>query len=384
MSLVEANGVAVLSGTINRPQRGVWTADLVIDQPDGSGFDVGTQVKITTAAGLNLVGVVAPNRSGSFLDSVHVRVLGGAGGLTKAATARAYNQPGAFVRDVINGLISDSGETLAPTTDATFLATNLSAWTVMSQTCKRALDNIVETVDDSLTWRILDDGTLWVGAETWPTVSAPDAVNMTFDPKQGTYVIGEDAPSIAPGTNVDGIGHVGRVEHHLEPDSIRTVVYVASDDGVERGFKQAIKNLVGSELSRRGIDFHALYSAKVVSQNGDGTLELKPTSPKLPGLSKVPLRHGLPAVQVQVAPGCFVLVGWDGGDPGSPYACLWGGGETLTSLSIGSAADAVLTKADMTALISAITTMANSGNGGGALAFTPPTNFGSTTVKVQR
>jgi hypothetical protein len=333
MALVQANGVAVLRGTINRPQRGVWTADLVIDQPDGSGFAVGTKVTITTDAGLRLVGVVAPNRSGSFLDSVHVRVVGGAGGLTKAATARAYVQPGAFVRDVVNGLVADSGEQLSSSTDAGFLNTNLAAWTVMSQTVKRALDNLVEVVDDSLTWRILEGGTLWVGAESWPTVSAPDAVSMQFDPANNLYVIGEDAPSIAPGTNVDGIGNVGRVEHHIEPDSIRTVAYVASD--VERGFKAHIKKLVDAQLARRGIDYTKRYQAKVITQSGDfSTVDVKPVNPALPGLSKVPVMWGIPGVTAQIAPGDLVMIGFDSADPSKPYACDWQPAATTIQLNI--------------------------------------------------
>ena len=104
MSQVTINGVNVLSGSIVMPLRGVWTADLVIDQPDGSGFDAGTSVSIESEDGLTFTGTVAPDRTGDFLDAVHVRVLGGAGGMATTLTARGYVQPGAFVRDVLNGI----------------------------------------------------------------------------------------------------------------------------------------------------------------------------------------------------------------------------------------------------------------------------------------
>ncbi len=74
MSLVTANGVTVIGGSIMMPLRGVWSADLVIDQPDGSGFDAGTAVAIKCADGIELDGTVVPDRTGSFLDAVHVRL----------------------------------------------------------------------------------------------------------------------------------------------------------------------------------------------------------------------------------------------------------------------------------------------------------------------
>jgi len=77
MALVSANDVAVLNGTIMMPLIGVWVADFVLDQPDGTGFDAGTKVTIASENGFELKGTVAPNRTGDYLDAVHVRILGG-------------------------------------------------------------------------------------------------------------------------------------------------------------------------------------------------------------------------------------------------------------------------------------------------------------------
>lgn len=80
-------------------------------------------------------------------------------------------------------------------------------------------------------------------------------------------------------------------------------------------------------------DYFAFYGCTVVSQNGDGTLELKPDSALVPGHSAVPIRYGIPGVKATVASGGRALLGWDGGDPSKPIALLYDQ-STLTSLTI--------------------------------------------------
>lgn len=81
------------------------------------------------------------------------------------------------------------------------------------------------------------------------------------------------------------------------------------------------------------LDPLALYPARVVSQQDDGTVDVKPDDGRFgPGLSRVPVRHGLPGVSVRVRQGARVLVGFDEGEIDKPFAALWepGGLEQLT------------------------------------------------------
>ena len=71
------------------------------------------------------------------------------------------------------------------------------------------------------------------------------------------------------------------------------------------------------------LDYLALYPAKVNAQNSDLTLELRPDDARLPDHSKVPIRHGVPNMQVKVSAGARVLLGFEGGDPSKPVATLW-------------------------------------------------------------
>lgn len=71
------------------------------------------------------------------------------------------------------------------------------------------------------------------------------------------------------------------------------------------------------------LDFMASYRARVVSQNEDLSLELICDDQRLPRMSRVPLRLGIPGITVKVAPGAYVLVGFEGGSPEAPRAELW-------------------------------------------------------------
>ena len=93
--------------------------------------------------------------------------------------------------------------------------------------------------------------------------------------------------------------------------------------------KAAITAFV-SQLTAK-YDYAAKYAHTVVAQNADGTLELKPDSPNLPGLSNVPIRS-LPGLAIKVSPGARVSVEFDGMDPSKPYATTWDQGG-LTSLA---------------------------------------------------
>jgi hypothetical protein len=330
LSLVTANDVGVISGTVIRPLVGVWVADLIIDQPDGSGFAAGTRVTIKADGGYTLKGVVDPDRTGSFLDSVHVRVVGGAGGLGKDASPRSYVQPSAFVRDVLNGLCSDAGETLSDTTSASFLSQNLTAWSVIGgNSVRQNMRALLDIVAPEMSLRILSDGTLWVGEETWPQSSATYDV-MNQDPTDGSYLIGMDSPFVEPGTNLPGVGNVGRVMDTIDKGRLRSRVWI-DFPGLERGSSAAIQSIAKQAIPR--VDYYALYVFQVVSQSADlATVDVNPVGERnkalLGGLQRVTARY-LTGTKVQVSPGATCLLGWDGGNPEGPYALVLSGDNAL-------------------------------------------------------
>lgn len=98
----------------------------------------------------------------------------------------------------------------------------------------------------------------------------------------------------------------------------------------------ALKNLIRQTIGH--VDFYAHYKAKVLSQSADNkTVDVQPDSPRLPKMSRIPLRLGVPGVEVKLSPGCYVMVGWDAGDPAKPYAWEPHGSVLKLTITVGSA-----------------------------------------------
>lgn len=90
--------------------------------------------------------------------------------------------------------------------------------------------------------------------------------------------------------------------------------------------RDSVRSIVEAILGPR-LDLLALYPARVVSQGADGRLDLVPEDERIAPCSGVPLRYGVPGVEATVPGGGRVLLGYEHGDPGRPYAALWEAGE---------------------------------------------------------
>src|SRR5436305_7590663 len=103
-------------------------------------------------------------------------------------------------------------------------------------------------------------------------------------------------------------------------------------------FRSIIQRFVGNWIQGPHMDYLASYPATAVTQNGDGTLEIQPDDSRLPSLSSVPIRYGVPGVSAQIANGGRVLLAFAGGDPAKPIATVW---EAASVVSLTVAASAI-------------------------------------------
>ena len=88
-------------------------------------------------------------------------------------------------------------------------------------------------------------------------------------------------------------------------------------DRLKAAFDQSV------EAALPNVDYFALYTCQVVSQNADGTLDLKPQRTDWPTQKNIPIRCGVPNLKVKVQANSQVLLGWENGDPSVPFAGLW-------------------------------------------------------------
>jgi hypothetical protein len=66
------------------------------------------------------------------------------------------------------------------------------------------------------------------------------------------------------------------------------------------------------------VDYHKPYPARVIVQDSDGTLQVKPDLDRIPGLTGVPIRYGVPGFTARVPPGTRCIVEFENGDSRAP------------------------------------------------------------------
>jgi len=204
----------VSSGTVELPRTGIWIADVkMISQTIPSG------PVVATLGPVPMLGTVAVAQLVNGV--IDLRVVGGAGGLGNAARPKHYHQP--LVNHVLTDLMRDAGEMLSPDCTPAVVNAPLEAWTTLglpatTGTMLAALCAIL-----GCNWRVLSDGTVWIGAEDWPD-SGVAYRSIDTDGANAAQVVGTDGPAIWPGMLLGG-RRVDFVTHDL--DSNRTRILFA-------------------------------------------------------------------------------------------------------------------------------------------------------------
>lgn len=91
-----------------------------------------------------------------------------------------------------------------------------------------------------------------------------------------------------------------------------------SQDRLKGGIEKIIRAVVGPR-----IDYLCPYSAVVVQQNSDKSLDIQPDDTRLPGLQGIPIDYGVPGISADVNAGSRCLLQFVGGDPSKPRVTLW-------------------------------------------------------------
>jgi hypothetical protein len=95
--------------------------------------------------------------------------------------------------------------------------------------------------------------------------------------------------------------------------------------------KRALASVVRGAIPN--LDYLATYRGTVLKQHGSGSVDVSPEDSRLPDMSDIPLRVGVPGVDVRlkvrdatgapIGPPILCLIGWENGQPDKPFATLW-------------------------------------------------------------
>jgi hypothetical protein len=233
--MILCNDIPIIRGALHQPRVGEWSADLLVDSDQiPTGF-----VTLSADGGTwSLKGTAF--RLGVFVGTVSLRVVGGAAGLSpppagqgKILPAKQYR--GVTLRNILRDLCAATGETLSADSATSPLGQLVQSWTRMPGSGKSALRVLLDQY--GLDWRILSDGTLWVGTDSWPDAPAHEFNVLGRAFAEGRIQIGYDRPFLMPGTvltlPLSAVGgnaatqrqNVEYLDTDILPGSLRSEVY---------------------------------------------------------------------------------------------------------------------------------------------------------------
>lgn len=205
----------VLDYRLRMPRSGVWALEAsLVDERQPTTKKVTVKLGVTELKGSVQLIV-------SRFGTTVVRVLGGAGGLGTTATPKHYANT--TIGGVVSDLLSTAGEQASSSADNAARARSLTQWTTLGVPCGRALYTLLASLGPEITWRILADGTLWYGTETWPEVQ-PEHEFLNVDPLAGNFTVYSVDRLVVPGTKFLG-EKVSAVEHSLLGGAIRSTIW---------------------------------------------------------------------------------------------------------------------------------------------------------------
>lgn len=341
---VTVNNKDILACTVSEPRIGAWSAEFNADADEELNGPV-----IIHIDGIDFLGNI--QRRGVEAGRLHCRVLAGRGGLGTELDAKFY--VGASIRTVLNDIAREASEHLSPKIAPAVLGRVMARYTRTKASAGFAVRQVAQ--ECGVGWRVLRDGTIWLGEESWPGVDvvydelerAPAEDSITIAPASPTVRPGTVftlQPSMAPTTAGSqppaGVTkRVSRVTTQVWDGKLRQVViFEDSTTGAappQSRMAKDVATVVGSLVDNR-IDYSRLYAAKVIKQASDGTLELLADHEKVRGngITRVPIRHGVPGMRVRVAAGSRVMLFFENGDPKAPAAALWPDGSSVREVEL--------------------------------------------------
>lgn len=315
MSIASIRGRTVLSLELKLSLWGPWTARATIDGGEAISGSV-----ILSLVGSDFVGTVRESRAwGGRTD---VRMIGGRGALRDVLDAKHYG-PSTDAGLVAADLAIETGETLADgVRDALSALRTFDSFHRQRGQGRTALAELARSLGETVNWRVLGDGSLWIGEETWSQFRPVPH----FDSGAGEDGVAKIAPTDAllrPGVNLDG-KRVSQVTYRIdEGRPLRAEVVLLKDANCTQDRRRCDeRDRVRSFIPE--LPWLKWYEGVVVSQDAtSGLLEVDCEDEEIGFVTDVAIWHGLPGVEVKVEQGARVMVFFAEGRPDRARAALF-------------------------------------------------------------
>lgn len=220
MTVATANEQRILRASIFVPRQGAWHAYASVEAEDTTGLTG----HIDLVFGEDVTWTGYARRAGASNGRVELFVVGGAGGLRTELDPCYYVDAQAQIP--LDDLMRELGETLSSGVSADVTGITLARWTRPRGRGGALLSELAEALGVE-SWRVLSDGTVWLGEESWPDVEIEYDVTMP-SPAHDTDELAVDAPTLTAGVTLAG-RRICYVQHIIEPTRIRSMVMYEAD-----------------------------------------------------------------------------------------------------------------------------------------------------------
>lgn len=246
-------------------------------------------------------------------------LCGGYGGLQKELRYQFYDKVHAY-RVPIDDMMRETGEILSPLSTQSVLLKSVPQWTRKAAEMGAQLNDICDY--DGSVWRVLTDGSIFVGVDDWSLLPTFDFDLLEIAPAYVSCLLSVRALGVVPGKKfkpMDGLElRVGCVEYSLTPEQSSAKVWfladnaTSSDDRLHSGLTSYIKEVM------RGVDFLAQYPGEIIVQRPDKTVDFRPDSDKIPPMTSVRLNVFSPGAKINIVEKGRATMAFKGGNPAYP------------------------------------------------------------------
>lgn len=306
LRLADGTLLDVLDGALALPLLGTWAARLTLGEDAAPTEGQRAALLVARDDGAEpdaFEGTLGPCRPHE--GRVFVELVGAAGLLGPVVPLHYTAAPTPVaVADLVSDLVAAAGEQLAE--GVALAGLSVARWSrLQGESWAAALGRVAERFN--LGWRVLASGAVWMGPEAWPTVTAEPFLEWEDTETTTLHVAFDDARWV-PGTVVLG-KRIVRVRYLA---SGHAELAYETDEG------RLFAELVG-RLSRTS-PYASTYTAEVISQHEDGSLDLRVVDGPIVDLLRVPFEVGIEGARVLIPAKSMVRVGFEGARPDGAFA----------------------------------------------------------------
>lgn len=307
----------VTAMVLRLPARGNWVALLTIGASTKPTVASAATIVVTQEDGTEdlFVGAVRATENVEGTDDLSVTIVGGADKLVDPAIPARHHTAGAQTIPagvVAAGICAAAGEALAEGVEDALDAYPLAQWTRVAGPAGLATDLLAWAL--GLAWRVLPDGSLWMGVETWPEPTDEQAQRAEFyraRPADNTIVYSADGCPYFPGMTIDGVQAI-EVCYHVDSN--------AGDGG--RYLCEVRHAGPGDPVYSPDLTiYRSTYAGTVMAESTDGMLEVAADDVRIgDDLRNIPARTSWPGCSMTIPEGTRVRIAFESSSPAGCFA----------------------------------------------------------------